>query len=154
MEQHRKLKEPVLKIKIMVRTFKIIATLSFLFITGLHQHTSFTIIIIFLSIFSFIQSLFMFSSTLGWESFIYSILIMSTLVIFIRCKRFQDRYLQLFCFIVLTIIVILFTGVYNPENYKRIGIYFILPFLLFVISSVFIILINFKKSSMSKNSQN
>ncbi len=86
----------------------------------------------------------MFSSTLGWDGFSISILTIFTFVIFIKCREFQDRYLQLFCFFALFVAGLLLTGTENSENFKRIDIYFLLPFLFFIISSMIILLINFR----------
>ncbi len=127
-----------------MKALKIISILSFLFTMGLHQHTSYILIILLLNIYSFIESVTVFSSILNWDGFLFSVLTILTFIIFIKCRGFQERYLQLFCFFALIVAGLLLTGTENSENFKRIDIYFLLPFSFFIISSIIIILANFR----------
>jgi len=59
-----------------MKTLNFLSTLSFLFIIGLHENTTWILI---------------FSSKFGWENFFVLILTVSTLIVFITHDKFRDR---------------------------------------------------------------
>ncbi|GAA4157382.1 hypothetical protein GCM10022217_17200 [Chryseobacterium ginsenosidimutans] len=126
-----------------MKTLKIISVISFLLIEGIQLHGTLNIGILFIYIFQLIQDVLSFSNihTIFWEG-ILAILIVGTLITFLVCRKYSDKYILLFCFIALLFSTMYISGVFN---YDKITIGFIIPLSLFVISSIWLIILNFKK---------
>lgn len=77
--------------------------------------------------------------------FIFSITILGTITVFFLCKKYKEKYLLILCFITLLLAIIFITGSYNIENFKRLSLWTIIPFLIFIISSMILIVKNFTK---------
>lgn len=132
------------------KTLKIIAIISFLLICSIDQK-GFPISTI-LIIYSFVSFQELFNSgnqnDILWEGIMLPILIIGTLITFYKCRENKDKYIQLLCFIALLLSIINLTGICNPNNYFKpsLPISFILPMVIFVISSLILIMKNFKKN--------
>lgn len=138
------LKELVTKL-ILMKTLKTVSFISFLLISGLQEVG----LPIFISIVYIIVNLVINSNNSDIDFWIGSLLgisIIGTLIIYLFCKKGKDRFLSLFCFIALLLAVLFLTGATDFTNYKRISLGFVIPLLIFIISSVWIIILNFKKS--------
>lgn len=67
---------------------------------------------------------------------------------FLKCRKHKDKYLLIFCFISLLLSTIIYTGILNPSNYyyqNQSLKWFAIPFLVFVLSSLSLIVLNFKR---------
>lgn len=78
----------------------------------------------------------------------------SALFIFVICivllKKHKDKCILLLCFAALLMTIVFFTGVLNPANYKRITLWFAIPFATFIVSFVSITFLNFRKQTSEK----
>jgi hypothetical protein len=125
-----------------VKTLKIISIVSFLLICGLDEIGLPIFISIPYMLMIFFQDL---SDSDNWILVGYSIFIILTLIFFLSCRQYKDRYLLSLCFITLLTVAFIQTGISNLENYIRITNWFIFPSAIFIISSVLLIILNFKK---------
>lgn len=126
---------------------KVIVIISFLLICSIDQK-GFPILIT-LIIYSFVafQELFYYGNIddIFWEGILFPILIIGTLITFYKCAQYKDRYIELVCIIALFLSIIILTGILN--SYKRIlPMSFIIPASIFIISSLILIVKNFRKS--------
>lgn len=126
-----------------VKILKIIAIIAFLLTQGISQHGTLNIGIIFMSVYQFISDILNPEYGILWEG-LGMIFLIGTFIIFLSCQKYKDRYLLTFCFISLFITLIFLTGVYDPSNYKRIDSWFIIPSLLFIVSSILSIILVFR----------
>ncbi len=120
---------------------KFISILSFLLINGVQENgvPNFAILLIYL--FQFFSDVFNNTSTIFWEGLI-TIPIFGLLILFLRSKNYR---VLLICFLSLLIVLVYITGVLS--NYYRIDLTFSIPLLIFLISSIYVILLA-KKISM------
>ncbi|MDV3500534.1 hypothetical protein CMU88_09360 [Elizabethkingia anophelis] len=123
-----------------MKTLKLIFIFSFLLISGVGEKAlpNFMYMLIFLSTFF----LDIFNPNLGSEPlwFITIVLTIVVLIIFYRCKAYRDRYILILCFISLCMAAILFSGVL----FNKATLSFIITTTIFVISSLALIIWNFK----------
>lgn len=150
MELHPKLKEIV--INTTMKILKIISVISFLLIEGIQLHGTLNFAIIILYLYQFIHDIITFthSHDIFWEGSL-GIPIIGTLITLFFCKIYKDRYLLLLCLIALLFAIIILTGVAYPENYERIlSTGFVPAISIFIISSVWLIILNFKKPAIEK----
>lgn len=126
-----------------VKILKIIAVIAFLFTQGIHQHDILNIGIIFMSLYQFISDILNPEYGILWEG-LGMLFLIGTFIVFLSCKGYKERYLLTFCFISLCVTLIFLTGVYDPNNYKRINSWFILPSLLFIVSSILSLILVFR----------
>ncbi|WP_431610062.1 hypothetical protein [Chryseobacterium sp. 'Rf worker isolate 10'] len=126
-----------------VKILKIIAVIAFLFTQGIHQHDTLNIGIILMSLYQFISDILNPEHGILWEG-LGMVFLIGTFIVFLSCNRYKERYLLAFCFISLFIALIFLTGVYDPNNYKRINSWFILPSLLFIASSILSLILVFR----------
>ncbi|SIS65793.1 hypothetical protein SAMN05421786_101795 [Chryseobacterium ureilyticum] len=126
-----------------VKILKIIAIIAFLLTQGISQHGTLNIGIIFMSVYQFISDILNPEYGILWEG-LGMIFLIGTFIVFLSCQKYKDRYLLTFCFISLFITLIFLTGVYDPSNYKRIDSWFIIPSLLFIVSSILSIILVFR----------
>lgn len=136
-----------------MKTLKIVSVISFFLISGVQEVG----LPIFISILYIIVNLLINSNNSDldfWIGGILGISIIGTLIIYVLCRKGRDILLSLFCFIALLLAVLFLTGATEPTNYKRISLWFVLPFSTFIISSVAIIIINFRDSNFENNKKN
>lgn len=127
-----------------MKTLKIVSFISFLLISGLQEVG----LPIFISIVYIIVNLIINSNNSNldfWLGGLLGISIIGTLIIYLICRKGKDRLLSLFCFIALLLAALFLTGATDPTNYKRISLGFFIPLLIFIISSVWITILNFMK---------
>lgn len=127
------------------KALKPISVFTFLFISGIEEVSPPIFAFLFLYVIDFFQSFCFESFGVSWETGGFAFSTIGTLIVFGRRKVHKDRYFFLFCFIALTVAGMIFTGVLNPINYKRITIWVLLPSIIFLISSVSLIVLNFRK---------
>ncbi|OCA77496.1 hypothetical protein BBI01_03355 [Chryseobacterium artocarpi] len=126
-----------------VKILKIIAIIAFLLTQGIGQHSTLNIGIIFMAVYQFISDILNPEYGILWEG-LGMIFLIGTFIVFLSCQKYKDRYLLTFCFIGLFIALIFLTEVYDPSNYKRIESWFIIPSLLFIVSSILSIILVFR----------
>ncbi|REC64449.1 hypothetical protein DRF65_02440 [Chryseobacterium pennae] len=133
-----------------MKGLKIISVISFLLIGGIQLHATVNLIMLLLYIYTLIQNIFSPPPVLdsSWESLLI-IPIIGTIIIFLSCKRYTDRFLLLTCSAGLLLTLILLSGITDPDNYTRITFGFIIPFLGFIISSLLLIVKIFKTKEES-----
>lgn len=129
-----------------VKILKIIAVIAFLFTQGIHQHDTLNIGIILMSLYQFISDILNPEHGILWEGLVM-VFIIGTFIVFLSCKGYKERYLLIFCFISLFIALIFLTGVYDPNNYKRINSWFIIPSILFIVSSILSLILVFRNET-------
>ncbi|SDL55905.1 hypothetical protein SAMN05216273_102176 [Chryseobacterium taihuense] len=132
-----------------MKPLKIISIVSYLLICSTDPKGFTIIIMLLIYLVDFFQSLTYNNLGISWNSFIFSTLTIATLFIFFKCKKYADRYLQIFCFLVLLISLTVFSGIFN-FNYSISNLYFLLPFLIFITSSVTLIFMSFKKITLQE----
>lgn len=133
-----------------MKILKIVAIISFLLICSTDQKGFPVFIMLMIYLVDFFQSFTYNNLGISWSSFTFTVLTIGTLIIFFKCKKFQDRYLQLFSFLVLLISIVVFFGILNVKNLSLWNLYFLLPFLVFIMSSIILILIDFEKILLHK----
>ncbi len=127
-----------------MKALKIISIVSYLLICSTDQKGFPIIIMLLIYLVDFFQSFTYNNLGISWSSFILSTLTIATLFVFFKCKHYTDKYLQIFCFLAL-ITLVMFSGIFN-SYYSN--LYFLLPFLIFITSSVTLIFISFKKITL------
>lgn len=130
-----------------MKALKIISIVSYLLICSTDQKGFPIIIMLLIYLVDFFQSFTYNNLGISWSSFILSTLTIATLFVFFKCKHYTDKYLQIFCFLALLISLTVFSGIFN-FNYSILNLYFLLPFLIFIISSITLIFISFKKIAL------
>lgn len=129
---------------------KIIVITSFLFICGIDQVGLPIIIEILIFFYQFVNDIITPPNSIGifWEGGWLTVLVIGTLVILWLCKIYKDKYLLLLCFIALLFSTFMFTGITNSYNYYKrdFPISYVLPLSIFIISSIMLIILYFKKS--------
>ncbi len=124
-----------------MKILKIVSIISFLLINGVNEKAMPNIMVMLVSIYLYISELSV--SHTGKETlwFIIMLLIIAVLIIFYKCKVYNDRYILILCFISLCMATILFSKIL--DDYKP-TITFIVISGIFVISSLALIIWNFK----------
>ena len=128
---------------------KIIFIISFLSLTPLHQDGFPLFAMMLVWVYQFIADLFTVPfDKIFWEGLLV-IPIVGTLIVAMLCKRFKDRNLLLFCITTLFLFVG-YTLVFSFDGaYFHVGfLWFIVPLVLFVISSILLLHFNFKKQKV------
>lgn len=117
-----------------IRFTKIIAVLSFLLISGVQQNgvPNFAMLLIYL--FQFFNDIFSDTTAIFWEGLI-TIPILSLLFLFLISNNYR---VLLIYFLILSAILIYITGLI--KNYYRINLAFLIPSVVFIISSIYAIL--------------
>lgn len=136
-----------------MKTLKIISFVSVLLICGLQEVG----LPIFFSIFYIIVNFFVNINYIDIDFWIGGILgfsLLGTLIIYLLCRNGKDRFLLLFCVIALLPAILYLTGSVEPANYKRISFWFIVPFTIFIISSIWLIILNFMKPVNKNKKEN
>ncbi|SEF95924.1 hypothetical protein SAMN05421847_1135 [Halpernia humi] len=148
MELHPQPIEPV--INMTVKILKIVLVTSFLFSEGLGEHGNLNFAILLLYLYQFIHDIITFANyhKIFWEGGSLSIPTIATLIIISKCKFYKDRYLLLFCFIALLIAIIFMTGILNFDSYNKLTNGFLFPASIFIISSVWLVILNFRKPTI------
>lgn len=125
-----------------IKLLKIIAIISFLIIPGLQENAipNFALLLIFL--FQFFSDIINQELSIFWEGFI-SIPIIGTLITFYLCEKRRDVYLQIFCFIALLMSILILSEIAYPSNFHRISYEFIVPLVVFIITSILLIVKSF-----------
>lgn len=129
-----------------IKILKIIAIGAFLFTQGIGQHDTLNIGIILMSLYQFISDILNPEYGILWEG-LGMVFLIGSFIVFLSCKGYKERYLLIFCFISLFIALILITGVYDSNNYKRINNWFIYPSILFSVSSILSIVLVFRNKN-------
>ncbi|XDZ53905.1 hypothetical protein FlaCF_0953 [Flavobacterium tructae] len=116
-----------------IRSTKLIAVLSFLLISGVQQNgvPNFALLLIYL--FQFLNDVFSSISKVFWEGLI-AIPIFSLLILFLISKNYR---VLLICFFMLFVALTYITGIIG--NLHRIGFTFVIPTLIFLVSSIYVI---------------
>ena len=127
-----------------MRILKIICIISFLLIEGIQQHASMNFGMIILYLYQFFHDIVNLRNVqnIFWSGGLISIVIIITLITLYTTKRYTDRFIVIFCIIFLFFCIIYIDGIHTLQNLK---IGFIFPFVVFVISSISLIILNFKK---------
>lgn len=129
-----------------MRILKIVSLLSYLSITGLQEHSIpmvGAIVYYWVNLFSNIQYRIPISDP-SWESVIV-IPLTIVLLIFFFSRSYKNRYLAVFCFITLVIFALYLSGLVN--YFENLNAYFLIPFLIFLASSILALKIQFKSIS-------
>lgn len=123
-----------------MKTLKIISVVSFLLIEGIQLHGTMNFALLFLYLVDFIQSFTYNNLGISWETGTFAIFTIGTVIIYLLCREAKDRFLLLFCFIALLVSVLFLTGAFDQNNYVRISFGFVIPLLIFIISSLIVII--------------
>lgn len=123
-----------------LRVAKFIAVLSFLLTYGVQENGVPNFILLIIYFYQFLYDLFNNTSSILWQGLI-AIPTFGLLVLFLRSRNYK---ILLSCFVILLFIIFYITGL--VYNYKRINDAFTIPAILFLISSIYAIIL-VKKSS-------
>jgi hypothetical protein len=119
---------------ITITTAKIISIISFLMIPGLHENGVPNLALLAIYLYQFLNDLLGKSYRIFWEGIIV-IPILVALIVFLLNKNFK---ILLICFVILLASLIYTTGILN--NFFRIDFWFVFIFLVFLTSSIFVLL--------------
>jgi len=130
-----------------MKYLKTIATISFLLINGLGEHGIPNFAGIFLGLHQFINDIVTQPHTheIAWKLGLFAISAIGCILIILFSKKYRDRYLLVFSFIVLIAIEIYSSG---ALRYQKITFWFIFPFSIFFVSTVILIIKSFKKAKV------
>lgn len=150
--QHKEMlhKLPDVNKNTMDRIIKVIAIISFFLICSIDQKGFPIITTLLIYTFVSFQELFYLGSfhNILWEGVVLLPLIIGTTIIFFNCETYRDRYILSVCTIALSFSIIILTGLLNSNNYFKnplLNLYFIIPLIVFLISSIFSIYLLFRK---------
>nr|WP_315034733.1 hypothetical protein [uncultured Chryseobacterium sp.] len=131
-----------------LRILKFIGIISFFFTEGFGEHATLNIGLILISIYQFIFDLFSSEYGILWEG-LAALPVVGVVFIFLSIEEYKYRYLMVFCFIVLIIASSLLTGLLNFSSYdhNRVPVGFIIPSLIFIISSLLSITLMFRNKN-------
>lgn len=127
---------------------KAVCILSFLLICSVNGDGLPIFIYLLISFIEFFNSFTYHNLGITWEAGLIPILVMGTLMLFCSHNKFRNIYFMFFCFTSLLAFIVSEMGILNIYNLKKISLQFILPFLIFLSSSVIII---FKTFNQNKN---
>ncbi|MGG7441046.1 hypothetical protein ACQ7CU_23570 [Chryseobacterium arthrosphaerae] len=127
---------------------KIISFVSFLLICSVGKDDLPIFIYMILGLFDFINDIISLSFSqhdILWEGIVV-IPIVGTWYVFFSSRKYKDRYLMLFCFIALLSIVIafVFPNIYSNNSIPKLRLSFIIPFVIFVITFVYALVLIFR----------
>ncbi|MDX6183585.1 hypothetical protein SGQ44_14710 [Flavobacterium sp. Fl-77] len=120
---------------ITIKILKIIAIISFLIIPGLDENGTPNLAFMMLCLYQFFYDICNASTVIFWEGFII-IPIIAALIVFFISKSYKILF---FCFLVLLIPLTYASGLIT--NYSRINFWFLFTFLLFILSSIGVIIL-------------
>ncbi|WP_157255308.1 hypothetical protein [Pedobacter sp. Leaf216] len=134
-----------------MRYLKILSIISFLLINGLGEHGIPTFAGIGLCMYQFVSDLLNYihykNIEISWSLGLVGISTIASILIILLSRRYKNRYPLLVSFIILCCTGVYMCGVLR--HYDKIQPWFIYPFLVFVISSVILIIKNFKNLDAS-----
>ena len=123
-----------------MKILKIISVVSFLLVFGIQEVG----LPIFISIpYMMVNLLVNIPDLDSWLLGLFAVSMVWTLITLFSSKKYKD--LVILCFIALLMGAIYLTGTLNPKNYERITLWFVIPLSIFIISSVLLIISNFRK---------
>lgn len=122
-----------------IKILKLTAIISFLMIPGLDENETPNFAFMMLCLVQFFHDIFNFSAVIFWEGFIV-IPILAALAIFAINRSYK---ILLFCFLVLLIPLTYASGLIT--NYSRINFLFLFTFLIFILSSIRVIVLAKKR---------
>lgn len=131
-----------------MKILKLISIVSYMMICSIDQKGFPIFVLLLVYLVDFFQSFTYNSLEISWNSFITCILTIGTLSVFLKCRKYKDKYLLIFCFISLLLSTIIYTGILNPSNYyyqNQSLKWFAVPFFVFVLSSLSLIILNVKR---------
>jgi hypothetical protein len=139
---HLRLIELVIKF-IHMKYLKIASIVSFLFIEGTSLHGVPTFAAIFLCIYQFLNDIITLPHhhEVSWMLGLIGFSAIVCLLAILFSRRYKDRILLILAFIALTIIEGYISGIFN---YHKITVWFVFPLLIFIVSSVMLVILNFK----------
>ena len=118
-----------------LKVVRFIAMFSFLLIFGLQENGVPTIALLLIYFYQFLHDLFSsIAFRIFWEGLII-IPVFFLLILFLISRNYK---VLLGCFVVLLVFLVYLTGLVN--NYNSMNIAFLLPLILFLISSVYVII--------------
>ncbi len=127
-----------------MKALKIISIISFLMIFSMNPKGFPVFIILLICLVDFVQSFTYNNLGISWETGTLAILTIGSLIAFLKCRKYKDRYSFIFCFIALLIAALFLSEAFNQNNYERISFGFVIPLAIFIISSLILIIKNFK----------
>lgn len=127
-----------------MKVLKILSVISFLLINGLGEHGIPNFAGILISLYEFAKDIITLPHNyeISWGLGLFSIVRIVCLLIMIISKKYRDRYLFLISFITLIALEIYSSGVLS---FHKMTFWFLFPLLLFITSSIMLIVIHFKK---------
>lgn len=131
-----------------MKILKLISIVSYMMICSIDPKGFPIFVLLLIYLVDFFQSFTYNNLEISWNSFITCILTIGTLSVFLKCRKYKDKYLLIFCFISLLLSTIIYTGILNPSNYyyqNQSLKWFAVPFFVFVLSSLSLIILNFKR---------
>lgn len=131
-----------MNISINIKTLKIISIISFLLISGIQEHGIPNIGLLTLYLFQAIHDIISNNSfRIFWEGLL-TVPIIGIWIIFFKNRNYK---ILLFYFLCLLISLIYSTGAFYTFNYHRIDFWYILLFLIFIVSSLAVIYLTQKE---------
>ncbi|MGC4130318.1 MAG: hypothetical protein QM564_12345 [Bergeyella sp.] len=140
MEQHHK---PI-NDKIYLYILKTIMVLSFLLICSINQDGLPVFIYLLMVVIEFFNSFNYSNIGINWEAGLLPILVMGTLIVFCSNIRYGNFKILLLCFIALLFFLISESGMLNIKNYISISYGFLVPIIVFILTSTLLIIKVFK----------
>ena len=130
-----------------MKVTKFLLIISFFLISGLDQKGIPIFFLLVIYFYEFIHNFFDFSHpNIFWEGGLLPILVIVTILKLILCKAYKDKYILLLCIITLLFFTLYLSGIFFHDNIKRvISMEFLIPFLIFISSSIYLLWQNFKK---------
>ncbi|MBS1573174.1 MAG: hypothetical protein JST62_12325 [Bacteroidetes bacterium] len=130
-----------------MKPLQLTTIISFLLICVLDEMGLPLFIIPLMYLYQSITDLFSLNFSSFFEYGIVSLALIGTIIVFFKCKKYTDRFLLLFCVITLFIAAIVLTGSYNTISFHRMNVWYYIPFSVFVLSSIAVVVKAFKKPS-------
>jgi len=131
----------------MMKALKRIAAISFLLTCSIHDVGEPIFIFLFMYLIEFFNSFGYQNAGIEWGLGILSVVVLGTLYLFRISNKFSDRFFTLFYIISLFAYLLTSTGILDQSNYRNISIWFVVPFLVFIVSSIMVIKKSFKKAN-------
>ncbi|QBO57778.1 hypothetical protein NBC122_00946 [Chryseobacterium salivictor] len=127
-----------------MKFLKIICIISFLLIEGMQMHTSINFGIIVVYLYQFLHDIISFQNfnNIFWQGGLLSVFTLGNLILLYRSRSYLDRYTVVFCIISLFFCSIYLDGI---DRFSNFNIGFVIPFAIFLLSSILLIILNFKK---------
>ncbi len=134
--------------RLTMKALKIIAIISFFLIGGVNEKGTLNFMIIPMGIFVFFSEVF--DGNIELESllgFLMILVLVGTLLVFYRSRKYKDRYIMILCFISLSLFSTYLSGIiYHPPT-----LWFIVTSGIFIIASLTLIVWNFKPLKINQN---